>query len=135
MRDGGTVGGHGERSGTGGIGRRRFLIGAAGVSAAAWVAPAIITMDPAGAAELTSPPPKPPDTVSAQTVEVPGAQVKPDAEVSGATDDGGRLPFTGANLEQLTIAGLAATAAGAAMHFWSARTGLAGTNPADRPPG
>ena len=122
----------GEGSGSGGIGRRRFLAGAAGLGAAAWAAPAIISMDPAGAAALTSPPPKPPDTeVSAQTVEVRGVEVATDPKV--ASDDG-HLPFTGANLEQLTIAGLAATAAGAAMHYWSARTGAAGANPVDPPP-
>ena len=123
----------GEGSGSGGIGRRRFLVGAAGLGAAAWAAPAIITMDPAGAAALTSPPPKPPDTeVSAQTVEVRGAEVTAEPEV--ASDDGGHLPFTGANLEQLTIAGLAATASGAAMHFWSARAGTVGRQPVDPPP-
>ena len=83
-----TVGGQEEGRGSGGIIRRRFLIGAAGVGAAAWVAPAIITMDPAGAAELTSPPPKPPDTevLTAQTPAVRGAEATQEPKVSGASE-------------------------------------------------
>jgi hypothetical protein len=114
-----------------GMGRRRFLVAAAGAGAAAWVVPAIITMEPAGASGVTSPPPKPsqppatgasppPEVLGTDLVKDPAAA--PGAEVAGATADGGQLPFTGAKAEQLTIAGLAATAGGAAMHFWSART-------------
>ena len=127
------MGGHAEGSGSGGIGRRRFLAGVAGVSAAAWVAPAIITMDPAGAADLTSPPPKPPNPPPEVVGEVHVAAAT-DPAVSGGSEGGGNLPFTGANLEQLTIAGLAATAAGGAMHFWSARTGTAAASPGEPPP-
>jgi hypothetical protein len=129
-----------DRAGDG-VGRRRFLVAAAGAGAAAWAVPAIITMEPAGASGLTSPPPKPsqpPATSASPPPEVLGTEVvkdpaaAPGSEVAGATAAGGQLPFTGAKVEQLTIAGLAATAGGAAMHFWSAGTpkpGASGASP------
>jgi hypothetical protein len=42
------------------LGRRRFMVRAAAVGTVAFAVPTIITMAPAGAAELTSPPPTPP---------------------------------------------------------------------------
>ena len=113
--------------GDGGIGRRRFIASAAAAGGLAFAVPAIVTMKPAGASTLTSPPPKPPDSpgepvsppeVGGRTVAAPG---------TGAADPtvapvvaGGQLPFTGANVKELTATGLAAAGAGTAMVLWSA---------------
>ena len=113
-------------------GRRQFLLKAAAVGAIAWAAPAIIMMEPAGAAALTSPPPKPPE-VAPTEISVPKA-ADPATEVAGATASSGQLPVTGANVEQLLIAGLAATAGGAAMQFWSTKLGTPSGGSADSAP-
>ena len=54
------------------VGRRKFLVKAAVAGSVAWAVPAIITMEPAGAAALTSPPPTPPVEVQEETVIDPG---------------------------------------------------------------
>jgi len=102
------------------LGRRQFLHKAAVAGAVAWAAPTIITMDPAGAAGLTSPPPEPPDRPG---VDVGGIVVPSDprsaatgTRVAGRTE----LARTGAELDDLVVAGLAATAGGAALVRWSA---------------
>ena len=111
-------------------GRRQFLVKAAAVGAIAWTAPAIITMQPAGAAALTSPPPEPPE-VAPNEISPP---TDPATEVAGATASSGQLPVTGADVEQLLIAGLAATAGGAAMQFWSSKLGTRSGGPPDPAP-
>lgn len=116
-----------------GLGRRRFMVRAAAVGTAAFAVPTIITMAPAGAAELTSPPPTPPPEVEVEVetktvtlpvdppldppVEVAAARptAKPEVEVRGA------LALTGAPIDQLLGAGAAAVAGGGALHMWSAR--------------
>jgi hypothetical protein len=90
------------------LGRRKFLFRAAVAGTAAWAVPTIITMEPAGAASLTSPPPTPPVVVQGETVI---------AEVEAR----GSLPVTGAPITTLLGAGAAAIVGGGAMHEWSAR--------------
>jgi hypothetical protein len=107
--------------------RRAFLRRAAVVGSGAFVVPTIITMAPAGAQEIVSPPPEPPTqppptevggTVTQQPpVQVGGAVVMPQgAAVAGRTE----LPRTGVEIDALVAAGLAATAGGAALVLWSA---------------
>lgn len=120
------------------VARREFLVKAAVAGTAAWAIPTIITMEPAGAAELTSPPPTPPEVeieVEGKTVidPTPGetvidpAQVatEPEVEVRGA------LAVTGAQITTLAGAGAAAIAGGGALHHWSARRERAGSTRPD----
>jgi len=112
--------------------RRRFLRRAATVGGAVWVVPSIITVDVASANGVTSPPPKPPTQVKGAVV-VPepsigdpsiAANVDPATAANGDPSTGasvaGRseLPRTGADLDDIAIAGLAATAGGAALRLW-----------------
>ena len=94
--------------------RRQFLRRAA-VAGAIWAVPTVIAIKPASAAGLHSAPPKPPLPVD----RVPPSAVDPvaikDPKATGPTE----LPFTGADVEELTAAGLAVTAAGAALLFLS----------------
>jgi hypothetical protein len=104
------------------VGRRRFIAGAAVAGGLAFAAPAIVTMRPAGASTLTSPPPKPPNQppeVGGETEAVPGdpGAVAPAVAPAVAA---GQLPFTGASVKEMFAAGLGATAAGTAMVLWSA---------------
>jgi hypothetical protein len=117
-----------EPDGTEGTGRRRFIAGVAAASGLAFAAPAIVTMQPAGASTLTSPPPKPPDppvgpasppAVAATDVADPPAAA-PAAPAVAPVVASGQLPFTGASVKALAATGLAATAAGTAMVVWSA---------------
>jgi LPXTG-motif cell wall-anchored protein len=104
-----------------GLGRRGFLLKAGAAGAAAWAVPSIITMQPAGAVELTSPPPKPPAVEVLPNVATHGAEpdeAAPAAEVLPARTG---LPATGAEIGNLAAAGLAAIAGGAALHVWSAK--------------
>jgi hypothetical protein len=92
--------------------------------------PTIITVDPADAAALNSPPPEPPGRPESHPVEggsepcrvaapATGAQPTPPAVGSRVTGRA-KLPRTGVDLDRLAAAGLAATAAGAAFVLWSA---------------
>jgi len=111
----------------GATGRRQFIAGAAAAGGLAFVAPAIVTMKPAGASTMTSPPPRPPDPpaepatppeVEGQTLDPPAAGA-PEPAVAPAVASG-QLPFTGADVKELFATGLAATAAGTGMVLWSA---------------
>jgi hypothetical protein len=100
--------------------RRQFLRRAAVVGTGIFVVPTIITLDPASAQAITSPPPEPPEPPT----EVGGATLPRDAagtQVAG-TQVAGRttLPRTGAELDDLVKAGLAAIAGGSALVLWSA---------------
>ena len=111
-------------------GRRDFMRKAAVVGSGAFLVPTIITVDPADAAALTSPPPEPPGRSESPPVErgrepsavaapAPGAHPRGPAVgsgVSGRTE----LPRTGEDLDRLAVAGLAAAAGGAALMLWSA---------------
>jgi hypothetical protein len=102
--------------------RRQFLRKAA-VAGAIWAVPTVIAIKPASAAGLHSaPPPKPVDHFPAAVdpvVQTPPKAVSPT-----------ELAFTGANTQELTVAGLAVTAAGAAMLFLSGEADVdEATNP------
>jgi hypothetical protein len=109
-------------------GRRDFMRKAAVVGSGAFVVPTIITVDPADAQALTSPPPEPPGRPGSPPAEAggaPGTVAQPTGSQrsqAGRTRTTGRteLPRTGANLDRLAAAGLAATAGGAALVLWSA---------------
>lgn len=106
--------------------RRQFLRRAAVVGTGAFLVPTIITIAPVDAQEITSPPPEPP----APPTEVGGSTISrtPTAPLAGGQVAGARvagrttLPRTGAELDDLLVAGLAATAGGAALVLWSADT-------------
>jgi hypothetical protein len=119
-------------------GRRDFMRKAAVVSTGAFVAPTIITVDAADAQALTSPP-EPPGRPESPPVVVgssPGTVPRSVAgshpgvgparsQVTGRSD----LPRTGEDLDRLAVAGLAATAGGAALVRWSAETKAGGKAP------
>jgi len=119
----------GHESARGGIDRRRFLIRAGAVGAAAWAVPTIATMRPAAAAEVTSPPPEPPGPPPPKTVPppptvtpedlVPPPAPSPRVVPTSATR-AQSLPNTGTDPEKLLAAGLTAIAGGAALSLWSA---------------
>ena len=120
------------------VARRDFLRRAAVAGTGAFVVPMIVTVDPADAQALTSPPPEPPGSSN----ESPAPTMNPASSagqgsprrVSGRTE----LPRTGADLDRLAAAGLAATAGGAALVLWSAnaqsRSSPTGTEPSDPQP-
>jgi hypothetical protein len=111
-------------------GRRDFIRKATLVSTGAFVAPTIITVDAADAQALTSPPPEPPGPPGSPPSDVgssPGtltpraAGTQPPAQAPGSRATGRtELPRTGTDLDRLVVAGLAATAGGAALVLWSA---------------
>jgi hypothetical protein len=119
-------------------GRREFLRKAV-VGSGALVVPAIITVDPASAQALTSPPPQPPGRPESPPADVgsppatappppAGGQQKPPADGRMAARTA--LPRTGMDLDRLVAAGLAATAGGAALVLWSADAEAAGAKAA-----
>jgi hypothetical protein len=114
-------------------GRRDFMRRAAVVGTGAFVVPTIITVDPADAQALTSPPPEPPgqpESPPATEGRGPGAQAQ--AQPAGRrVTTRTELPRTGANLDRLAVAGLAATAGGAALVLWSADARKTATKPPD----
>lgn len=120
----------GQGNARSGIDRRRFLIRAGAVGAAAWAVPTIATMRPAAAAEVTSPPPEPPRPPGPPPAVQPPPGVTPDLLVPPA-EPGSQvrpasarraqtLPETGTNPDALIAAGLTAIAGGAALSLWSA---------------
>jgi hypothetical protein len=123
-------------------GRRDFLRKAA-VGSGAFLVPMIITVDPADARALTSPPPEPPGRPesppvslanSPGTVSAPGTGVQPRPGVAGSRVSGRtELARTGEDLDRLAVAGLAATAGGAALVLWSADAKAGGTKATDAP--
>lgn len=130
----------------GAAGRRDFLRKAAIAGTGAFAVPMIVTVDPADAQALTSPPPEPP--ASSKSPKLPGGGLasNPGAgggaqeSATGGTPVSGRtvserteLPRTGANLDRLVAAGLAATAGGAALVLWSAEAKAAGAKSAETP--
>ncbi|HEY3725457.1 MAG TPA: hypothetical protein VGN59_19055 [Acidimicrobiia bacterium] len=96
------------------VGRRRFLTRTLVASSAALALPTIVTVTPAGA--ITSPPPQPPTEVE------PSSEAQPASEPAGTQVAAAKaqLPFTGADVEKLVVAGTAAIVSGAAMISWSA---------------
>jgi len=116
-------------------GRRDFLRKAAVAGATAFAVPMIATVDPADAQAVTSPPPEPPGPPGPTTPVEPAAGVPAGGDVSpvGRPTRRGELPRTGADLDRLIAAGLAATAGGAALVLWSADR-KANARPAVEPP-
>jgi hypothetical protein len=94
-----------------------------------------MTVDPARAQALTSPPPEPPASRSGPgTVEsVARTQAAGRSQASERTE----LPRTGADIDRMVAAGLTATAGGAALVLWTAdtRSRSAAPQPADPEPG
>lgn len=85
----------------------------------AFVVPMMVTVAPADAQGLTSPPPEPPRSSSGSgSAPTPNTTVpsRTRSQVTGPTE----LPRTGADIDRLVAAGLAATAGGAALVLWSA---------------
>jgi hypothetical protein len=125
----------------GATGRRDFMRKAAVVGTGAFVVPTIVSVDPAEAQALTSPPPEPPGRPEAPPVEVDGSPravsrrapaTQPNLaarRVTARTE----LPRTGANLDRLVAAGLAATAGGAALVLWSAEAKAGAKYAEERP--
>jgi hypothetical protein len=111
--------------------RREFLRKAT-IGTGAFAVPMILTVDPADAQAVASPPPEspaqaPPATgVTGSTAPVPSAANR---------SAGGRseLPRTGADIDRLVAAGLAATGAGAALLLWSADARSHAATPAAAP--
>ena len=94
--------------------RRQFLRRAA-VAGAVWAVPTVIAIKPAAAAGLhSSPPEKPPVDQFPAAVDPRDRAPRQRARTSPT-----ELAFTGAEVEELTAAGLAVTAAGAALLFLS----------------
>jgi hypothetical protein len=104
-----------EIASTSALGRRKFLVRAAVAGTAAWAVPTIITLEPAGAAALTSPPPTPPEVEVLDETVVDDPTVKPQAREA--------LAATGAPIDTMLGAGAAAIAGGGALHVWSTRAG------------
>ncbi|HKA85661.1 MAG TPA: hypothetical protein VKD21_17465 [Acidimicrobiales bacterium] len=110
-------------------GRREFMRRAAVVGTGAFVVPTIITVDPADAQAVTSPPPEPPGKPESPPV-TQGQGAPPEAQPAGRrVTTRTELPRTGANLDRLAVAGLAATAGGAALVLWSAEARKAAKPP------
>jgi hypothetical protein len=101
------------------VARRDFLRTAAVVGTGAFAVPMIVTVDPADAKELTSQPPSPPGEDRVTPAAGPRRPVRrqPTArQVPGRSE----LPSTGADIDRMAAAGLAAKAGGAALVLWSA---------------
>jgi hypothetical protein len=92
------------------LGRRQFIRKAAVAGAIVWTVPTIVSIEPAGAAERHSTPPKPPVEPISGVVSRPHDGEK----------DAAQLPFTGDNEVLEFGVGVAAVAAGAAMLMMSA---------------
>jgi hypothetical protein len=114
------------------LGRRDFMRKAAVVGTGAFVVPTIVTVDPADAQALTSPPPEPPGRSESPPVDLgnPSGTVSPGTVTRtqrGVLATGrSELARTGADLDRLVAAGLAATVGGAALVLWSAESKSAG---------
>lgn len=104
----------------GSVARRRFLMRAAGGVSAALVVPSILSVTPASADDLRSPPP---------TSVEPAGKEKGAAGPRVAGTSTGQLAFTGSNIDEEVTAALAAISGGAALLYWSAAES-AGPSPA-----
>jgi hypothetical protein len=106
-----------------GLDRRRFLRQAAIVGGTAWAVPTLVSMQPAGAASLTSPPPT---GVGGTEITMPHGvgttptQVLPESTSTSTSTSNESLPRTGADIDRLVAGGLTAVAGGGALMYWSA---------------
>jgi hypothetical protein len=122
--------------------RRDFLRKTAIVGTGAFAAPMIITVEPADAQAITSPPPQPPGSTEPEPPaagvagSTPGTEDRhpaPRPQGSGRSE----LPRTGAAIDRMVATGLAATAGGAALVLWSSdmKSKSAAPRPAEPEPG
>jgi hypothetical protein len=124
----------------GAAGRRAFLRKAAVAGTGAFAAPMIVTVDSAGAQALSSPPPEAPGSSTTPQRPETGAGRAPQRASPRQESARTALPRTGADIDRLVAAGLAATAGGAALVLWSAdargqsRTTPGSSRPADEEP-
>jgi hypothetical protein len=100
---------------------RRDFLRKATVGTGAFAVPMILTVDPADAQAVASPPPESPQTPPATGVT--GSIAPGPAATSRPASGRSELPRTGADIDRLVAAGLAATATGAALLLWSADAG------------
>jgi hypothetical protein len=99
--------------------RREFLRRAT-IGTGAFAVPVILTVDPADAQAVASPPPEPPAQASPPATGVTGSTAPGPSATDLPASGRSELPRTGADIDRLAAAGLAATAAGAALLLWSA---------------
>jgi hypothetical protein len=99
--------------------RREFLRKAT-IGTGAFAVPMILTVDPADAQAVTSPPPESPAQTSPPASGVTGTTAAGPAATNRPASGRSELPRTGTDIDRLVAAGLAATAAGAALVLWSA---------------
>jgi hypothetical protein len=115
--------------------RREFLRKAT-IGTGAFAVPVILTVDPADAQAVASPPPESPGQASPPATRVTGSTAPGPSAATRPASGRTELPRTGADIDRLVAAGLAATAAGAALLLWSAdaRSHAATTAPAPDTP-
>jgi hypothetical protein len=99
------------------LGRRQFMRKAAVAGAIVWTVPTIVSIEPAGAADRHSRPPKPPVDPVGGVVSTPHGDGDGDGQ-----KDAAQLPFTGDNEILELGVGVAAITAGAAMLMLSAES-------------
>jgi hypothetical protein len=84
----------------------------------------IITVEPATAQAITSPPPQPPGSTGPESPvagrESPAGSAAPPRAARPQASGRSELPKTGADIDRMVATGLAATAGGAALVLWSA---------------
>lgn len=132
----------------GATGRRDFLRKATMASTGAFAVPMIVTVDPADAQAPTSPHPGPPgssnrpQSSAVHPVNEPAAGSGPQNSTTGGSLASRRgalgrteLPRTGADIDRMVAAGLAATTGGAALVLWSAKAGPRPAAPEPPSPG
>jgi hypothetical protein len=108
------------------VGRRDFLRQAAFAGSTAFMVPTIVTVDPADAQALTSQPPQPPGREPPPADLTRPVGVGRPRGAAGSTrqripvTDRTELPRTGADIDRLVAAGLAATVGGTPLVLWSA---------------
>ena len=111
--------------------RRAFLRKAAVAGTGAFAVPMIVTVDSADARALTSPPPETPGSSASPEQPAAGDARSPEPAPRRRVSTRSELPRTGADIERLVAAGLAATAGGAALLLWSAEAQAASTSRPD----
>lgn len=98
-------------------------------SAAAWVAPEILTAKPAGGATLSAP------AVVTGASTLNGTLGAPVATVpTPGTTKTNTLAFTGLNIQRDAEVGAALLAGGWAMHHWASRASTSASTSTSRPP-
>jgi hypothetical protein len=102
---------------------RREFLRKAPIGTGAFAVPMILTVDPADAQAVASPPPESPAQTSPPTNGITGSTAPGPSAANRPASGRSELPRTGADIDRLVAAGLAATAAGASLLLWSADAG------------